>query len=44
MSLLSAADWPASQLRRDCIKLGIDTLIVDRHEQMGDNWRKDAIR
>ena len=25
-------------------QLGIDTLIVDRHEQVGDNWRKDAIR
>ena len=25
---------------RVCNQLGVDTLIVDRHERVGDNWRK----
>ena len=25
-------------------QLGVDTLIVDRHERIGDNWRKRRLR
>ena len=36
----SAAARPASRSPRGCSQLGIDTLIVDRHARVGDNWRK----
>ena len=35
---LSAAARPAFRLPR-CISIGIDALIVDRHQRVGDNWR-----
>ena len=36
----SAADRPGFRSRRGCKQLQIDTLIVDREQRIGDNWRK----
>ena len=24
----------------DCVELNVDTLVIDKHERIGDNWRK----
>ena len=37
---LWAAARPGSSIAARLHQLGIDTLIVDRHERIGDNWRK----
>ncbi len=36
----SAAAKPGLSIAARLQQLGVDTLIVDRHERIGDNWRK----
>ena len=38
--LSSAAARPGFRIAARLRQLGVDTLIVDRHARVGDNWRK----